>query len=85
MMPSSKKIASGPLATSIAPTIPPISACEELEGRPKYQVVRFQAIAPTSPANTISSVMDSGSTTSLATVAATLREMNAPTKLSIAA
>ncbi len=85
MMPSSKKIASGPLATSIAPTMPPISACDELDGRPKYQVVRFHAIAPTRPPKTTSSVMSSGLTTSLATVAATLSEMNAPTKLSTAA
>ena len=65
--------------------MPPIRACDELDGRPKYQVVRFQAIAPTRPPNTTSSVIDSGSTTSLATVAATLSEMNAPTKLRIAA
>ncbi|MNX92569.1 hypothetical protein D3C86_1247180 [compost metagenome] len=28
-----------------APTMPPIRACEELEGRPQYQVTRFQKIA----------------------------------------
>ena len=33
--------------------MPPISACEELDGRPSYQVTRFQAIAPISPAKTI--------------------------------
>src|SRR6187200_2363628 len=38
-----------------APTIPPINACEEDEGRPKYHVVRFQVIAPTNPARTITS------------------------------
>ncbi len=65
--------------------MPPIRACEELDGRPKYQVARFQAIAPTRPPNTTSSVIDSGSTTSVATVAATLSEMNAPTKFRIAA
>src|SRR5215210_5408605 len=84
-MPSLKKTSSGPFATSIAPTIPPISACDELDGSPKYQVVRFQAIAPTSPANTISSVIASGFTTSFATVAATSRDTNAPTKFSSAA
>src|SRR5919201_621179 len=32
--------------TSAAPTRPPISACEELDGRPNHHVRRFQAIAP---------------------------------------
>ena len=40
---------------SAAPTRPPISACEDDDGRPKYQVVRFQVIAPTRPANTTTS------------------------------
>ena len=38
MIPDAKYTALGPWATSIAPTIPPISACEELEGSPKYHV-----------------------------------------------
>ena len=38
-------------AASAAPTRPPISACEDDDGRPKYQVSRFQAIAPTSAAH----------------------------------
>ena len=62
--------------------MPPISACEELDGSPKYHVTRFHAMAPTRPLNTTSSVISAGSTTSLATVAATWSEMNAPTKLS---
>jgi hypothetical protein len=48
-------------------------------------VIKFHAIAPTSPANTTSSVMSPGLTTSLATVAATWSEMKAPAKLRIAA
>src|SRR6476661_1340176 len=60
-----------PAAANVAPTIPPISACDEDAGRPKYQVARFQAIAPTSPAKTIGSVMYSGLTMPLAIVAAT--------------
>jgi hypothetical protein len=84
-MPSSKKIAPGPFAASMAPTIPPISACDELEGRPKYQVTRFHAIAPTRPPKTTSRVMEEGSTTSEATVAATSSEMKAPAKFSAAA
>ena len=38
-----------------APTRPPIRACEEDDGSPKYQVIRFQVIAPSSPAITITS------------------------------
>ena len=49
---TTSQCALAPAATA-APTSPPMSACEELEGRPKYQVVRFQAIAPISPAITI--------------------------------
>ena len=62
---------SSPAATNVAPTTPPISACEEDDGSPKYQVARFQAIAPTSPAKTIGGVIASASTMPLAIVAAT--------------
>ncbi|GAB3951952.1 hypothetical protein GCM10027614_54850 [Micromonospora vulcania] len=41
-----------PLASRVAPTRPPKRACEEDDGRPKYQVIRFQAIAPSTPAKT---------------------------------
>src|SRR5947209_5603581 len=37
---------------SAAPTRPPISACDEDDGRPKYQVIRFQVIAPITAAIT---------------------------------
>jgi hypothetical protein len=47
-------------------------------------VIRFQVIAPTSPARTISSVIASESTSPLAIVAATLKETKAPAKLSTA-
>ena len=50
----------GPSAASVAPTMPPISACEDDEGRPNHQVTRFQAIAPIRPAKTVSSVIDAG-------------------------
>src|SRR5205085_4689904 len=69
-----------PCAAMTEPTSPPISACEELEGRPKYQVIRFQVIAPTRPANTTVVVTAWGETNPLPTVAATLSEMNAPAK-----
>lgn len=35
---------------SAAPTMPPNSACDDEDGSPKYQVTRFQMIAPTSAA-----------------------------------
>ena len=42
-------------AAIAAPTRPPIRACDDEEGRPKYQVIRFQAIAPSRPARTTTS------------------------------
>ena len=45
-----------PTAASIAPTTPPINACDELDGSPRPQVIRFHAIAPISPAKAIVSV-----------------------------
>src|SRR3954471_9567921 len=79
------KTAFGPAATNADPTTPPIRACEDEDGKPKYQVARFQAIAPISPANTIDGVMYSASTIPLAIVAATASDRNAPTKFSDAA
>ncbi len=81
----SPSTAPDPTAARTDPTTPPMSACEELDGRPKYQVIRFQAIAPTRPAKTIVGVIAPASTTSEAIVAATASEMKAPTKLRIAA
>src|SRR3954453_11164608 len=81
----SPKTALGPAAANVDPTMPPISACEDDDGSPKYQVARFQAIAPTSPAKTIGSVMSSGLTMPLAIVVATEIDRNAPTKFSAAA
>jgi hypothetical protein len=74
-----------PEAATADPIIPPIRAWLELEGSPRYHVARFQAIAPTRPASTTSSVMMSGSTIPLATVAATSRETKAPAKFRTAA
>ncbi len=61
-----------PLATA-APASPPISACEELEGMPKYQVMMFQLIAPMSAPNTTKWSTMAGSMMPLPTVAATER------------
>src|SRR3954466_16014591 len=75
-------MASGPSATSVAPTTPPISACDDDDGRPNHQVARFQAMAPIRPPNTIVGVIASACTMPLATVAAPASEMNAPAKFS---
>ncbi len=74
-----------PSAMIAEPITPPISAWLELDGSPRYHVIRFHVIAPTRPARRMLSVMAAGSTIPFATVAATLKEMNAPTKLRIAA
>ena len=71
-----------PTAAIIAPSMPPMSACEDEDGTLKYQVTRFQTIAPTRPANTIGTVTRFWSTMPFAIVAATETEMNAPAKLS---
>ncbi len=38
-----------PALATAAPAKPPIKACEELDGIPKYQVMRFHVMAPMSP------------------------------------
>ena len=81
----SPSTASVPEATTVAPTTPPISACEDEDGSPNHQVPRFQVIAPTSPPNTTLGVITSPLTMPSATVAATFSEMKAPMKLRIAA
>src|SRR4051812_9357950 len=74
-------------AASAARTSPPISACEDDEGSPKYQVIRFHAIAPTRAAKTIFNPSEpvGGSMIPLPTVAATLVEISAPTRFITAA
>src|SRR3954452_25235036 len=74
-----------PPEASVAPPIPPISACDDDEGSPSHHVARFQAIAPIRPANTVRSVTDPESTIPLAIVAATDSDRKAPTKLRLAA
>ncbi len=71
-----------PAAASVAPTTPPIRACEELDGMPRNQVSRFQVMPPARPANTTVRVTRSVSTRPLAMVAATLSERKAPTRFS---
>lgn len=71
-----------PTAAIIAPTMPPIRACDELDGMPISQVSKFHRMLPTSPANTSSRVTRLASTRPLAIVAATAVDRNAPTRFS---
>src|SRR5438477_7212400 len=65
-----------------APAYPPISACEELVGRPKYQVMTSQTIAPTRPAKITANVTADRSIMPLYIVFATaVPNPNAATKL----
>src|SRR5918995_1695139 len=69
-----------------APAYPPNSACDELVGSPKYHVIRFQTIAPTSPAMITEYVTMSRSTMPDPTVLATpVPKKKAATKLKNAA
>lgn len=63
-----------------APTSPPISACDDDDGRPNHHVMRFQTIAPTSAASTTSSPLSpsGASMMPLPTVCATPVPRNAP-------
>ena len=77
--------AATPADTMMAPIMPPIRACDELEGMPTHQVRRFQMIAPTRPAMMIISLTKVGEMTmSPPIVLATPVEIMAPRKLRIA-
>src|SRR5919204_737726 len=71
--------------TSAAPTRPPISACDELDGRPNHQVRRFQAMAPASAASSVCCVARFASMSPLATFFATAVVTKAPARLATAA
>ena len=75
-----KWMASAPPATQVAPIRPPNSACDELEGRPRYQVVRFHRIAPTSPAKITTGLMSVSSTSPPEIVFATCTDRKAPAR-----
>jgi hypothetical protein len=75
-------IAPLPAAAKVAPMTPPMRACDEDDGSPNHHVARFQAIAPMRPPKMTAGVIASASTIPSAIVAATFREMNAPTKFS---
>ncbi len=75
-----------PLDAIAAPHRPPISACDDDDGRPKYQVMRFQIVAPTTAAKT--TVRPSGVVGAVMippTVSATLVDTSDPSKLKTAA
>ena len=74
-------------AASAAPTSPPMRACEDDEGRPKYHVIMFHVIAPISAANTITSppLPSGGSMMPEPTVLATSVDSRAPTRFITAA
>ena len=71
-----------PTAAIIAPTMPPIRACDELDGMPSNHVSRFQVMPPTRPAKISSRVTSPESTRPLAMVAATAVDRKAPTRFS---
>jgi len=85
------RTASQPNAATNAPANPPISVCDDEEGIPYHQVIKFQAIAESSPAKIIGSGLAEGcvnsSCTTLAMVFATLwsLKMKNATKLKNAA
>src|SRR3954451_15749939 len=72
-----------------APIRPPISACDDDDGSPKYHVTRFQVMAPTSAANTttIPDVLSSSDASRMPfpTVLATSVDTSAPARFATAA
>src|SRR5688572_5976673 len=75
-----------PALATAAPAYPPIKACDELVGNPKYQVTRSQTIAPTRPAKITAKVTTVRSTSPDPTVLATaVPNVNAAMKLKNAA
>src|SRR5947207_8352998 len=75
-----------PALATAAPAYPPISACEELVGNPKYHVIRSHTIAPTRPPKITAEVTAEMSIIPLPTVfALAVPDVNAATKLKKAA
>src|ERR1043166_3560100 len=79
-------IARNPALAPAAPAYPPNSACDELVGSPRYQVMRFHTIAPIRPAKITEYVTTDRSTIPAPTLLATaVPTMNAAEKLKKAA
>ena len=76
-----------PALITAAPAKPPMRAWEELVGRPQYQVMRFQTMAPINAAKTTALVDDAGldDTAFPRSVATLTPKPNAATKLKNAA
>src|SRR5512146_2060050 len=74
-----------PACASAAPTRPPISACDEDEGRPSHQVIRFQVIAPSNAARSVWFVTWPRSMMPFPTVFATAVVTKAPARFATAA
>ncbi len=74
-----------PAPISTAPIRPPNRACEELDGNPNSQVIRFHRMAPTSPAKIIVGVTSASLTMPPEMVFATSVDRNAPATFSTAA
>ena len=75
-----------PNSISTAPMIPPINACDELDGIPKYHVIMFQRLALIKAAKTTAIVTFTGAATSLPTVLATAKpNIKGPIKFAEAA
>src|SRR5215216_1291627 len=68
-----------------APAKPPIRACDEEVGSPSHQVVRFQTMAPTSPAKTTASLTTAESTVLPTVLATWVWKTRNATKLKVAA
>src|SRR5262249_1229986 len=78
--------AAHPARATAAPAYPPIRACDELVGRPKYHVMRSQTIAPVRPPKITAKVTRLTSIMPEPTVLATaVPKVNAATKLKNAA
>ena len=74
-----KFTALAPAATTTAPMRPPNRACDELDGSPSSQVIRFHRMAPMRPAKMMYGLILVSSTRPLEIVLATSTERNAPT------
>src|SRR5216684_6186430 len=65
-----------PALTQPAPNSPPTSACEDDDGMPRPQVIRFQTIAPVSAPNTTRGSTMAASMMPVPSVCATCRPKN---------
>src|ERR1700712_1888465 len=74
-----------PAPISTAPISPPNRACEELDGNPRSQVIRFHKMAPTSPAKIIVGGTRASFTMPPEMVLATSVDRNAPATFKTAA